>query len=295
MVISMTQVIYADILFIVNTYVNYALLRLACLFCRRQAKTYRMLLASSFGGLYSFIILIENIPQTVVFLTRLAAAALIILIAAGFLNCKAFLRLAAVFLCVSYAFAGIMLALWSFFSPPQMYYNNTVVYFNINTLTLCIFTVVCYGLLWLINQYLLFKAPANTIYQMEFEAFENTYYCTAFLDTGNMLKEPFSSLPVIIVSDSLKGSSAGETLKKSMEEHPQSIRYIPCGGVNGSSVLAAFRPQSIHIRGISVDLVTDNAFIALTTQKIKSGDYDALIGSALFENNTKETEKDYLR
>ena len=77
----MTQVVYADILFIVNTYVNYALIRLSGIVCKQKIKTLRLVAASLSGGLYSFIILAQNIPSIVIFLSRVLFAAVIILIA----------------------------------------------------------------------------------------------------------------------------------------------------------------------------------------------------------------------
>ena len=62
----MKTVIYADILFVINLMMNYLLLRACAAFLRTEFKPFRFLAASVSGGVFSLIILIQNIPDAVV-------------------------------------------------------------------------------------------------------------------------------------------------------------------------------------------------------------------------------------
>lgn len=290
---NMTQTVYADILIVVNTYVNYALLRLAGLWSRRKAQRLRLFLSALFGGLYSLIILIDEIPDAAVAVTRIAACSVMLLIAFGYENRTVFFRSLGAFFLVNFVFAGLMLALWFLFAPRNMLFSNGVVYFDIDALTLIVLTVVCYAVSLCVNRLLRFRTPKNSVYDMEVFLAEERFSFRAFLDTGNCLTEPFSGYPVAVAAGDVL-SDGGKTLPDCVTEYSLPVRAVPCSSVNGGGVLTALKPEKIHIKGAAVDFYTDEVFLALTDGKIKNGEYTALIGTAVFENRTNETEEDYV-
>lgn len=295
-VIAMTQVVYADILIVVNTYVNYALLRVSALICRKKVSSFRLALASLFGSAYSFIIFAPSISEFVIAFSRIAFAAVIVLVAFKINGKKDFFRLFGCFFLVSFVFAGMMFALQMLFSPGAMLYNNSVVYFNIDALTLAVFTALCYLILKIITRFISFKAPRNTVYEIEFEICSVIFKESAFLDTGNSLKEPFSSFPVIVCFDKIKSINKPETTLSDLANTSEiGIRIVPCTSLGGYTALKALRPERLHIKGIETDFTTDEVYIALSQTPIHGGDYSALLGASVFENNTKETEKDYVQ
>ena len=148
------QTIYADVLVILNTYVNFALLRLTALIDKSKVRRLRIFLGALLGGFYSLIILCENIGDFTIFLSKAVVSVLMVLIAFGFDSLKGFLRSFAVFFGVSFGFAGLMLALWLFAAPNSMVFNNGTVYFNFDTMTLLILTALSYALVRLIFLYL---------------------------------------------------------------------------------------------------------------------------------------------
>ncbi|MGN1443214.1 MAG: sigma-E processing peptidase SpoIIGA [Acutalibacteraceae bacterium] len=286
------QVIYADVLVIVNIYINYILLRLCSRVSRREAKSVRLFLSSLLGGIYSLIILIDTIPEWVITVTKLAVGVVMLLLAFGFGNKRAFIRLIGAFLLVNIAFAGLMLALWLIFAPSSMVYCCGIVYFNINTTTLLVITVICYIITTLITKLLAFKTPKNNVYTLKVIFCSCEFTFKAFLDTGNTLTEPFSGYPVIIADPTVTGSG-GATLLQLFDQSEKLCRIIPCSTMGKTSALTAFRPDLVKISGLESEFETDKVYIAFSKSKILNGDYTALLAAKLFENTTNEKGKDY--
>lgn len=286
------QVIYADVLVIVNIYINYILLRLCAKISRREAKSLRLFLSSLIGGFYSLIILIDTVPEWVITVTKLAVGIFMLFIAFRFGNKRAFLRLMGAFLLVDIAFAGLMLALWLIFAPRSMVYCCGIVYFNINTGTLLIFTVICYILTSIIAKLIAFKAPKNTVYRLTVNFYSSEFVCNAFLDTGNTLTEPFSGYPVIIVDPAVADIN-GTTLYEHFEKSEKLPRIIPCSTLGKTTALTSFRPDSVKISGLESEFETNHVYIAFSQGKLLNGEYTALLSAEIFENNTEEKGKDY--
>ena len=290
----MVEVIYADILFIVNVYVNYALLKITALLLKRDIHILRVLLASAVGGLYAFIILVDNLHGFISAFSRIIFAFIIALVAFGYKGFKSYVRSVTVFFFTSFVFSGLMYFLWTFFSPPVMAYRNSVVYFDIDALDLCVMTIICYGFLKLLDIVLKSRQTQNVIYDMAAYVGDKIFYARAFLDTGNSLTEPFSSYPVIVLSESVK-SADGEKISLSQYIENEEIhrRFVPCKTLNETTLLSAFRPDKVRIKGIDIDFETDKVYIAFTKNKIMGDEFDGLFGSAVLEGKTKETERDY--
>ena len=273
---EVTQVVYADILFVINAYVTYALLRATDLICRLHTPRLRTVLASLFGGLCAFVVLIEGIPEAFVALSRFVLSVALVFVCYFPFDRRKFLKLFGAFFLVNFVFAGLMFALWYFAAPSHMMYFAGIVYFNIDALTLIIFTAVCYAVLSVVNSIIKPKSPENCVFDLEIEAFGKTYNCRALLDTGNSLYEPFSSLPVIVCEKSIFGTD--------FEIPPEKLRLIPCSGISSESVLKAFRPGSVCIKSPAVCEKTDAVYIALTENRIRNSEFGALLHPELFSN-----------
>ena len=268
-VIEMTQVVYADILFIINTYVTYALLRATALFCRAPVSRLRTVLVSLLGGAFSFIVLFDCVPNYAIAVSRLVFAAALVFASYFPAPKRKMLRLFFGFFLVNFVFAGVMFALWFFFAPRSMLFFAGIVYFDIDAATLIIYTAACYGIVSLANSLLKMKAPSNSIYELEIGCFGKSFSCRALLDTGNSLFEPFSSFPVIVCEKSV--------FENDLEIGEEKLRLVPCSSVRGESVLKAFRPDYIHIKGLGGETQTNSVYVALTDEKIKNSQFGALL------------------
>ena len=75
------NVIYIDVLFVVNFFITFFLLLVTAKFSKRSDKLWRTVLASFIGGIYSLVILWDNLNFALSIFGKLAAACIMILIA----------------------------------------------------------------------------------------------------------------------------------------------------------------------------------------------------------------------
>lgn len=291
----MTQVIYADVLFIINAYINYALLVLTELISGVKTSRLRVALAALLGGLYSLIILIPGISDLAIGLSRLPFAIILVFAAFKVRHIRMFLRLFCSFFLTNFIFAGLMLALWYFVSPQNMYLSAFVVYFDIEPIALITMTAICYFTIKFINTFVRVKQPKNTIFTLKLHINDKVIVLPALYDTGNNLFDPFTGRPVIIVSaGSLKDVFPDENrIYESATALGFALRYIPCTVLGGDMLLPCFSLERVQIKGIEISLGAANVVIAVTKSKIKGGEFSALLPSGIFENLTSETGADY--
>ena len=217
-------------------------------------------------------------------------AASIIFSVFGFKNIKFFIKTSLCFFFVNFVFSGLMLALWFTFKPPGMEISNGIVYFNISPLILVFSTLISYFIIEITNRILGTKSTQNTFCTIKIDFGEKTEEIKAKIDTGNLLKEPFSNLPVIIIRKStalkivpknilglidnyLNLSNNTYTLNSTL----YSIRMIPFGTVLGEGILPAFKPQKI----ITPEGIFKETYIAICPDSTLSEETEALINPEL--------------
>ncbi len=291
----MTGVIYADVLFILNVYITYALLMLTALFSGLSPKRLRLLLAGVLGGVSSFLILIPDISTALLGALRVVLCLVFCIVAFKYNGIKQSVRQSLIFLCVNFLFAGIMLAIWYFVSPSAVYYNSGVVYFDIDTLSLIIITAVCYFLIKAFGFFTSLRAPKNTLYDVTLRVMGDELQLRGFLDTGNNLKDPFTSSEVIVVTRSAveKYFPWEKSISEIIGESKLKIRYLPCSTVSGSKLLPVFKCDKVRIKGISADFSIEGAIVAVCDEKIKNGEFQALLPEGIFQNNYSDKGEDY--
>ena len=282
----MTGVIYADVLFIINTYITYILLFSTAFLAKQDAGRTAMVLSSLLGGVYSFVIFLGEINTVLSVVLRLAAAAIFILCAFKIRSRKHFFKLYSLFFLVNFIFAGLMMAVWYAFSPTVMYFSDSILYLDINSLTLVLLSVLCYFAIKGISAFWEFKTPKSRIFETVLTVGEKNLSLRAFLDTGNSLKDPFTGDSVLIVSGKSIKSLCELDIKSTEIQYigNKKVRFIPCNTVSGGYLIPIFRADSIKIKGIEKSFVKRDVLIGVTENEIKNGDYDMLLCDEIFEN-----------
>ena len=94
------------------------------------------------------------------------------------------------------------------------------------------------------------------------------YRINAFADTGNMLYEPNSGCPVVIVENRMFGDSYLDTLAD------QKLSVLPFSTLSGEKrAIIAFKPDSAYLDGTRIDCL-----VGLYNGKLSDqNDYNALI------------------
>ena len=285
----MKQIIYVDILVIVNLFVNYFLLLATAKFFCIKWKTSRLILGEILGGIYSLYILAPELPWFISSVIKLFMSVTIIAATFGIKKPTQFFKILIYFYSVNFLFSGIMMAVWCWFKPNGMQINNGVVYFNISPVILIISTIISYIIIEAINKIVNKRRLDHKIINLKIKFRTNQISITAKIDTGNFLKEPFSGLPVIVArKTSVKPLLPVNTYEQIKDYSADKftdilnlkIRMIPFKTISEESVLPAFKPDCIKINESEVQ---KEVYIALCEDKFMPQNAEALINPEILD------------
>jgi len=107
-------------------------------------------------------------------------------------------------------------------------------------------------------------------------------------DSGNVLRDPYSGLPVIILSrksaEKITGTELSDFSVGAFEAQRQKWRYIPAKTVSGSVLLPAFKVDKISVE-YGKSIVDADAVLAFSTEETGAyNDTDGVFPYSLIEN-----------
>ena len=245
---------------------TFFLLQITSKLSKKDNKTFRLILASSVGGLYSFIILFDELPIAITLLSKIIIAFVIVGIAFKFYRLSSYLTTTLIFFFSSFVVLGVVVAIYFITNNDLIAINNSVVYFDISARGLLISAFFAYCLSCIIVRLYNKKLAKDEMYSLEITNNNKTVKLFAFVDTGNKLREPFSNAPVIVVDSSKLNDFVGDS----------KIRLIPTTTVNGDALLTAFKPEKLVVKSSGRREIIDNAYIALSND-VKSEQFSAII------------------
>lgn len=264
----MKHTVYVDVLVAVNFLINYFLLLASRRFLAIPAKRGRMAAAAALGAAFSLSILLPELPPAAALAVKLCMSVCIVLLAFGYGGAKRLLRTTAAFYLTSFGFAGLMMALWYLIAPQGLMIRNSVVYFDISPLMLILLAVVCYFAVTAVNRVTGRQPPKGLYCRVVISCAGAVCDCTAKVDTGNSLREPFSNDPVVVVCE----RTAAKVIPP---VGSLNFRMVPFRDVSGEGLLRAFRPDRLTVYRDGRAVTAPDVYIALSPNR--PGDCDALI------------------
>ncbi len=278
------MVIYIDVLFLINLYVTYFQILGVCAFTHRKTAKLRMIAASLFGGLCSFVIFL---PQDWLLLStfiKIASCFILTLIVFGYGGLWTYIKSSLLLLFVNFVFAGLMLAVWLLAAPMKMLYSNGTVYFDIDFMTILICTAAAYAILRIIRFFLDKNGKEDGEYKVIIENNGKSCELSALSDTANGLVDYFSGLPVMICRQSacadisppniasICGAANADEL---CAADIKGLRVLPFSTVSAAGYVYAFKADKITVSdkksGKSYNV---NALIGIAPQSRQ--EYDAI-------------------
>lgn len=177
---------------------------------------------------------------------KLVTAILMTVITFGVKPLKSLIKKLFWLFAISFIFGGLMFAVYIFFDTDILIYSNGIVYFDIDVTFLVVCTVLSYTVITVAAKLTDKKAPKSREYYVTIQQNGKSVSCKALMDTGNNLREPFSSLPVVMAEKELFNQFYIPNKK---------LRLIPVSTVNGDSLIKAFRPDYLQINEFKTDKV----------------------------------------
>ncbi len=275
------KIIYLDLLFIINFIIDYFLFlcsaRVAGCVLRRK----RYVLAALLGALYAVFAAMPSGFYLNSALAKLAVATLMSLIAFG--SERYFLRCFLIFLAVSASFGG---AVWAVFLLSGTTPSDEP-FVSLSPAMLALAFALCYAFISFAFRGGIRKNDTQIV-DMRISLNSHIITLRALRDTGNCLRDPMSGKSVAVADSKLLRPLFPDCLDALHLEDPgclvskiscnkayeRRFRLIPYSSLgNSKGLLAAFRPDSIHIDGKE----TDDVLIAISHDLIsQNGTYNAI-------------------
>lgn len=294
--------IYLDVILLENLCMNYIILFATGLIHKVKIKAWKLFVASLIGGIYSILSFAPVLEIYTNFLFKLILSVVMVYISFHPQNVKQLFKELIIFYLVSFAFGGCAFALLYFIRPQDILARNGVL-----TGTYPIKIALLGGIVGFVIVNIAFKVVKGKLSKKDMFCNISIFIngkekeIKAFIDTGNLLKDPISGIPVIVVEVSeleemipkeivenlneiLQGKDT-KALTEIPEDYKLKFRIIPfssLGKQNG--LLLGFIADKVIINLEETKNELSNIIIGIYEKNLtKNGLYTGLVGIDIIE------------
>lgn len=294
--------IYVDIILIENICMNFIILFATAYIMKIQAKISKILISSFIGALYAVLIYIDILAMYTNILMKIILSICMVYIAYRPKNVKGMLKELILFYLVSFALGGCAFALLYIVKPQDILMVNGV-YIGMYPLKIALLG----GIVGFVITYVGFKIVKNKInkneivYTVEIKIEDKSEITKLLLDTGNMLKDPLTKSPVILVEKrvlinllpdeliKLMEQDNGGDINEILEEYKKRIRIIPFTSVGKQNgMMFGIKVDEIKVLTDVDEVINKDAIVCIYNRNFsKSKKYFGLLGIDLLEGREK--------
>ena len=288
--------IYVDVVLIENIIMNYIILFATGLVIKLKISQIRIIIASILGAAYSIIAYAGIFKIYSSFGLKILLSILIVYIAFNPQNFKKMWKYILIFYLTSFVFGGAVFALIYVVKPQEILMKNGLFLGTYPLKTAILGAII--GFFIMVTAFSIVKSKItkkDMFCDIEIKLNEKIIKTKAILDTGNLLKEPITNTPVVVVEHTLLyecipkeilnnlekiiGGDFEKVPKKISEEYISKLKLIPyssLGKTNG--MLLGIKPEYLKVIG-EEERVTRNVIIGIYNKSLtKKGEYRALMG-----------------
>ena len=259
--------IYLDVVLLENLCMNYIILFATGYIMKIKMKHWKLIVSSLLGGIYAVVSYLEILPIYSSLPMKLLLSVLMVYLAYHAKGIKQLSKQLVLFYLTSFVFGGCAFALLYFIRPQDIFMQNGV---YVGTYPLKI--ALLGGIVGFIITYIAFKIVKtklkrrDMLYEIQIKMANKTINLQAMLDTGNLLKEPITGMPVIVVEkeklysilptnllDHIEELIGGEGSKKleSLEEQEYlaRLRVIPFSSIGKQNgLMLGLKAEKVMIK-----------------------------------------------
>lgn len=297
--------IYLDVVLIENLCMNYIILFATGYLLKIKMNHIRLILSAILGGIYSILAYMEILEIYSNFALKIVLSIVMVYMAYHAKNVKQLAKQLIFFYLTSFVFGGCAFALLYFIKPQEILIRNGT-YIGTYPLKITILGgIVGFTITVIAFHFVKKKITKKNMYcniTIYFE--EKNVTATALLDTGNMLKDPITSMPVIVVEkeilknilpeiilNNLNKIIGGDVPKEIYEdenlEYITKFRVIPFSSIGKTNgMLLGFKANKVEIKDEESIETRNNVIVGIYENKLsKKNQYSALIGLDLLEGS----------
>lgn len=297
--------IYLDVVLIENLIMNYIILFATGYILKIKLNHIRLIISALLGGIYSILAYMEVLEIYTNFFMKILLSVVMVYLAYNAKNIKLLLKQITIFYLTSFVFGGCSFALLYFVKPQEILMRNGML---IGTYPLKI--AVLGGIVGFAISVIAFKVVKRKLNKKDMfcdiTVFigEKKIKAKSMIDTGNMLKDPITRMPVIVVEkdilyeiiphkilDNLEKIIGGEISNEIYEEevikYISKFRVIPftsLGKENG--MLLGLKVKKVIVEIDFNEEEIKDVIIGIYNKKLsKKNKYNALIGLDIIERS----------
>ena len=284
--------VYADIVFLENMFMNCIIILATNIIVKTEIRITRNVISSIIGSIYAVIIYISNIKIYSNFFLKVLLSFTIVYIAFKPHNIKSFLKHLIIFYLTSFTFGGVAFALLYFLRPQDILFQNGML---VGTYPIKI--ILAGGLFGFIIITIAFKnikgklSKKDMYCKVRINSDNKHLNIVAIIDTGNLLREPITKVPVILVEkkkleeifpneilDNITSIINGDNVN--LGQYASRIRAIPfksIGKENG--IILGIKLDELEIDYQDIIHKVNNVIVGIYNGSLsRNGKYSGLVG-----------------
>ncbi len=297
--------IYIDVVLIENLIMNSIILLATGLILKEKIKIIKVLLASLLGASYSLVSYMSILEIYSSMFLKIILSIVIVYIAFNPQTIKKMWKNLLIFYLTSFVFGGAAFALIYIVKPQEILMKNGLFLGTYPFKTIILGAIIAFIIIMAAFTVVKSKiTKKDMFYEIEIWLNGKKIETTAMIDTGNLLKEPITNTPVIVVEhtllydcipkqilnhlEELLGGDFDNIPKNIKEEYIAKLKFIPfssLGKQNG--MLLGIRAEGIKVKNIDKERKQDNIIVGIYNKSLtKRGEYRVLLPMipALFDN-----------
>lgn len=292
--------IYIDLIFFENIIMNSIIIYATSTIIKQKPKILRVLISSIIGAIYSIALYITNYKIYTSIFSKIILSIIMMYVAFKPSNLKKLFKQVLIFYLTSFVFGGVALNLIYFLKPENISIKNGLFTGEYALKVIMLGALVALIIVKISIKIIKSKITTKDMYcKIKMKINEKQIETNAMIDTGNLVKEPITNTPVVIVESSLlEGIIPKEILnnlenilcgnlnnipQEIQEEYFTRLRCIPfssLGKENG--MLVGIKIPEIIAQNEEEEKKTSNIIIGIYDKSLtKRGEYRALIGVEL--------------
>lgn len=256
----------------------------------------RILISGAIGSLYVMIIYVTQFKIYESIITKIILSVIMVYIAFNPQNIKKLCKQILIFYLTSFIFGGVALYLIYFIKPQNVLIKNGLFAGKYVLKVILFGAIVAFVIIKLSIKIIKTKIQPKDMYcKVKLKINGKEIQTTAMIDTGNLVREPITNIPVIIVESSLMYdilpkeiiNNLENILKGNFDDIPEEIRntyiaklrwipYKSLGKENG--MLLGIKVDGIEVEKEEIHKV-QNVIVGIYDKSLtKRGEYRALVG-----------------
>ena len=289
--------VYLDVIFLENVVLNYIILYVTGIISKARIEKRRIILGALIGAFYSIIYYLLKIKIYSSFIVKVFLSIIIIYVAFNSNSLKELIKKIILFYLTSFVFGGATIAIIYMANSQNITIQNGVLVGRYTVTTVLIGIMVAYFTIVLAFKTIRTRVlKKDLICDISIMLNNKEIKTKAMIDTGNLLKEPITNMPVIVMEHTLLYdvlpieiiNNTEEILGGDFTKIPENIRsvyspklkvipYTSLGKSNG--MLLGIKGENLIINLKEETKIIDEVIIGIYNKSLtKQGEYRSLLG-----------------